>query len=142
MHVLHPLKLLTIQRHGGNFCVWINFVQYSTECKRYKNFSFQCSNCYRLERGSDFQISTVHVQFKFNFSVSLLQLCLHLFFIAVEKDEVVMHHNEAYETVTRMNHSRPVTEVATEPCPAYGFVGSYHEWHCTFIYFFVVCVLA
>ena len=52
---------------------------------------------------------------------------MHLFFIAVEKDEVVMHHNQAYETVTGMNHSRPVTEVPTEACPAYGVVGSYHE---------------
>ena len=52
---------------------------------------------------------------------------MHLFFIAVEKDEVVMHHNQAYETVTRMNHSKPVTEVTTEPCPAYGVTGSYHE---------------
>ena len=55
------------------------------------------------------------------------QVWMDLFFIAVEKDEVVMHHNQAYETVTRMNHSRPVTEVPTEPCPAYGVVGSYHE---------------
>ena len=48
-----------------------------------------------------------------------------LLFISVEK-EVVMHKNQVYETVTRMNHSRSVTTVSTEPCPAYGVVGASH----------------
>jgi len=39
-----------------------------------------------------------------------------------ERGEVVMHHNQAYETVTGMNHSNPVTKVPTAPCPAYGVV--------------------
>jgi len=53
--------------------------------------------------------------------------CELLFFIAVEKGEVVMHHNHAYEMVSRIKHSGPAVKVPTEPCPAYGVVGSYHE---------------
>ena len=39
-----------------------------------------------------------------------------------ERGEVVMHQNQAYETVTGTNHSNPVTKVPTAPCPAYGVV--------------------
>lgn len=49
-----------------------------------------------------------------------------LLFISVEKGEVVMHKNQVYETVTRMNHSRSVTTVSTEQCPAYGIVSVSH----------------
>ena len=50
--------------------------------------------------------------------------CLCSFYSS--EDETVMHLNQAYETVTRMSHSRPATIVPTEPCPAYGVVGAYH----------------
>jgi len=55
--------------------------------------------------------------------VAKLTVCA--FLASSESDETVMHLNQAYETVTRMGHSRPVTEVPTEPCPAYGVVGAY-----------------
>jgi len=53
-------------------------------------------------------------------TVSLTVFILVLYI--TEKSEVEMHHNQAYETVIGKDHSSPVTNVPTVPCPAYGVV--------------------
>jgi len=64
---------------------------------------------------------TFHIIFK-GFSLNL----------SSSEGEIGMHHNQSYETVTRMNHSRPAinTKIPTEPCPAYGVVGTHSMWQC------------
>ena len=58
-----------------------------------------------------------------SFSALLLLICLHSP-DKLEKREIEMKPNQAYETVTR---AQPKAEVHTKPCPAYEVVAHAHH---------------
>ena len=57
------------------------------------------------------------------FILYYLSLCLLLMFPdEVKNGEIEMKPNQAYETVSLPNPSKPATQVSTKPCPAYEVV--------------------